>query len=204
VSGSSPLRESARDGRLVHDRYIATEGANAMNLIPKRKHNVPATRSSALTTPIADFRGEMDRLFDRFFRGPWAGASSWLEESGWRAGEFMPTVDLAENDKQITIRAELPGLEPEDVDINVSGNILTIHGEKKESKEDKGDDYYHCERRFGSFTRSVELPATADVESVEAEQRSGVLTIRVKKVPSAKARSIKVKPSQPQRTTVKA
>ena len=73
------------------------------------------------------------------------------------------------------------------------GNVLTIHGEKKETSEDRRDDYYYRERRFGSFTRSVELPSTADVDDVIAEQANGVLTVRVPKVPTAKAKKIDVK-----------
>ena len=137
-----------------------------MNLIPwRRTPGLPAGRESMFPAPMTEFRSEMDRLFDRFFRrGPLAEPTDWFEGVGSPMHELMPRVDLAENDKHITIRAELPGLDPEDIDINVSGNVLTIHGEKKETSEDRRDDYYYRERRFGSFTRSVELPSTADVE----------------------------------------
>jgi HSP20 family protein len=165
-----------------------------MNLIPWRKHNsIPAATGSALTTPISDFRTEIDRLFDRYFRGSMLGPSAWAEETEWMKHDFMPSVDVAENDKQITIRAEVAGMAPDDVDISVSGNVLTIHGEKKESSENTGDDFYHSERRFGSFTRSIELPATADLDKVTAEQVNGVLTVTVTKVPTAKAKKIQVK-----------
>lgn len=166
-----------------------------MNLIPwRRTQGLPAGRESTFSAPLAEFRSEMDRLFDRFFRrGPLAEASDWFEDTGSPIQELMPRIDLAENDRHITIRAEIPGLDPDDIDINVSGNVLTIHGEKKESSEDRRDDFYYRERRFGSFTRSVELPSTADLDDVVAEQSNGVLTVRVKRVPTAKVKKIDVK-----------
>ena len=167
-----------------------------MNLIPWRKTSIPVSRESALSTPVSELRSEMDHLFDRFFRGSWLEPRGWTEALDWSARDFMPSVDVAENDKEITIRAEVPGMDPDDIDVNVSGNVLTIHGEKRESSEDKGDDYYHCERRFGAFTRSVELPATANLDDIEAEQRNGVLTVCVKKQATAKAKKIGVKAPQ--------
>ena len=165
-----------------------------MSLIPwKRGQNIQVSRESALGTPISEFRAEMDRLLSRCFGGTSFEPARWFEEAGWSTREFVPSIDVVENDKQITIRAEVPGMDPKDVDVNVSGNVLTIHGQKKESTEDKGADYYHCERRFGSFTRSLELPATADLDNVSAEQSNGVLTICVKKLPTAQAKKISVK-----------
>ena len=168
-----------------------------MNIIPwRKKHSIPVARESARSTPISELRSEMDRLLDKFYRGSWLDPTGWSENFDWPTREFMPSIDVAENDKQITIRAEVPGMDPQDIDINVSGNVLTIHGEKKESTEDKGDDYYHCECRFGSFTRSVELPATADLDDIAAEQCNGMLTVCVKKLPTAHAKKIDVKTSR--------
>lgn len=170
-----------------------------MNLIPWRKKNeIPVSRETTLSAPISEFRNDMDRLFERFFHGGWARPASWAaEDFAWKTREFMPSVDVAESDSKITIRAEVPGMDPKDFDLNVSGNVLTIHGEKKETTEDKGDDYYHCERCFGAFTRSIELPATADLDDIEAEQCNGVLTVCVKKLPTAKSKRIDVKTSRP-------
>ncbi|MHC4908531.1 MAG: Hsp20/alpha crystallin family protein [Planctomycetota bacterium] len=165
-----------------------------MTLIPWRKKNsVPVTRQSSPPGPTTEFKTELNRLFDRFFTDPWSSPIGWGEDAGWPAQDFVPSVDVAENDKKISVRAEIPGMDPENVDINVSGNILTIHGEKRESKEDERDDFYHCERRFGSFTRRVELPSTADLDTIEAEQSNGVLTISIEKLPTAKAKRIEVK-----------
>jgi HSP20 family protein len=169
-----------------------------MNITPWRKtRGMPLARESSLSTPISEFRGELDRLFDRFFRGGWLRPSTWAEATTeWPGGEFLPSLDVAENDKEIVIRTEVPGMDPKDVDVSLSGNVLTIHGEKKESSEEKSEDYYHCERRFGSFSRNVELPATADLEHIEAEQRNGLLTITVKKAVTAKPKKIGVKAAE--------
>jgi HSP20 family protein len=169
-----------------------------MNLIPWRKtHGIPVARESALSTPIGEFRNEMDRLFDRYLRrGSWMEPTGWFEDIDGPKRDFIPSVDVAENDKQITICAEVPGMDPENVDISVSGNLLTIHGEKKECTEEKKDDFYHCERRFGSFTRSMELPVTADVDQIDAELVNGVLTLHVKKLATAQAKKIDVKPAK--------
>lgn len=168
-----------------------------LSLIPWRKnHTIPVTHDATLAPPVSEFRGEMDRLFDRYFARPWSGLAQWADDAGWSPGEFMPSIDVAEKDTEIAVRAEVPGMEAENIDISVSGNTLTIRGEKKESSEEKRDDYYHSERRFGSFTRSIELPPTADAEAIEAELVNGVLNVSVKKLASAPAtKRIEVKPT---------
>lgn len=165
-----------------------------MNIIPfKKKNSIPVSHETSLTHPTSDFRSEMNRVFDRFFHNPLLETTDWADDFDRPLREFMPTMDLSENDNQITIRAEAPGMSPDDIDISVSGNVLTIRGEKKESTHEEGEDFYHCERRFGSFTRSVELPTTADLDSITAEQSDGVLTLGVKKLTTAHPKKIDVK-----------
>ncbi|MHC5113433.1 MAG: Hsp20/alpha crystallin family protein [Planctomycetota bacterium] len=146
--------------------------------------------------PVTD-RHEMGRLFDRFqYRfphfGTWADPWGWMGELERPAGMLMPSLDIAETDEQFTIRIEVPGLGPDDFDLSVSGNVLTIRGEKKECTEDKGAEFYHCERHFGSFIRHVELPPSADFDAIEAEERHGVLTVTVKKLAGAGQTSRKI------------
>ena len=93
----------------------------------------------------------MERLFDSFFREPLA-AMDWPR---WGSDKWSPAVDLAENDKELTVRAELPGIDPKDLDVTVTGNQLVLSGEKKESSEHKEKDFYHSETRYGSFRRTV-------------------------------------------------
>jgi HSP20 family protein len=140
--------------------------------------------------PIQRFRHQMDRLFDNFF-----GSAPW-EESGLSAtaGTWNPDLGIVENDQEIVIKAEMPGLGPEDIDVRVAGNILTLSGEKKEETEQKKGGYFHTERRFGSFFRSVELPLGTQPESITAEYDKGILTLKIARAELPEPKKIEVKP----------
>lgn len=165
-----------------------------MHLIPwRRQHNSPEHREQAgAPVPMREFRSQLDRLFERFMGDPWSG----FDEAWSRSMTMIPAIDLSETDGMITIRAEVPGMNPEDIDVQVSGNILTIAGEKKESREESDEEYLHCERRMGQFRRSIELPTSADTEQIEADFSNGVLEIHVQKAPTATARHINVRTSE--------
>lgn len=160
-----------------------------MSLIPWRNKQEGQSLSRPETN-ISRFRSEMDRLFDRFFQTPWDFD---LPELFGRQDAWGPRIDLAESDKEVTVRVELPGVDPEDVDINVSGNVLTLHGEKKQEHEEKKQDYHYMERRYGSFHRSVQLPNSVDADKVDATYKKGILTVTLAKRPEALPRKIKVK-----------
>jgi HSP20 family protein len=133
----------------------------------------------------------MDRLFDSFFAGdPWS-------ESGLlsASGDWSPSLEVSETDKEIVVRAEMPGLKPEDVDIRVSGNVLTLSGEKKEESEDRKSGYYRSERRYGSFFRSLELPPGTKADAASAEFDKGVLTLKIPKDKATASRKVEVKPA---------
>lgn len=143
-----------------------------------------ATFTRKAANPLARLHNEMDDLFDGFFRGldrPFAGYKAW------------PAIDVAEQDDAIIVRAEVPGTKPDDIDISVYGNTLTISGEKKETKEEKNKGYYHVESTYGSFRRDVGLPTDVDSAKVEAAYKDGVLTITLPKAEVSKAVKIKVK-----------
>ena len=162
------------------------------NLIPWR-HKVREDEGSELMTgsALSRFHSEVDRMFERFFDEPLWGGSRLLPElravSAW-----SPSLDLSESEKGITIRAELPGVDPENIDVAVSGNVLTISGEKKEEHEERSQSVYRSERRFGSFRRSVALPESVDSEKVSADYDKGVLTIHLAKSEESVARRIPV------------
>ena len=158
-----------------------------MALIPWR--NKIRERGPGETSPLATLRREIDRLFESFLREP-LGGIDWPfgSERGW-----APTVDVAEDEKEYTVRAEVPGLDPKDLEVSISGGNLILAGEKKESTERQGKDFYHTESRFGSFHRTIPLPAAVDPESVEAQYANGVLVVHLKKVPAAAAKRIDVK-----------
>jgi HSP20 family protein len=131
----------------------------------------------------------MDRLFDSFMRDPFGS----LADSLGAARPWSPAIDVAEDDQQVVVRAEVPGVDPKDLEITVSGNRLVLSGEKKETHEKKDKDIYHAESRFGSFRRSIELPSGLDTENVVAEHAHGVVTITLKKAPTAAAKRIEIK-----------
>lgn len=138
---------------------------------------------------VRRLRDQMDRLFDSFF-----GASPWSDE-GVRdvAGGWAPELELAESEKEFTVRAEMPGLDPADIDVRITGSILTLSGEKKEEMEEKKSGRFHSERRYGAFYRSIELPAGARPEGISAEYDKGVLTLRIPKEEGAGSQRIPVK-----------
>jgi HSP20 family protein len=147
-------------------------------LVPWRdKSQTPALRED-LRDPFLTFRREVDRMFDDFFSG--FGRSAVGSPFGsWAAP--TPSLDLTENDKEIVVTAEMPGLDDKDFEVTVSGDLLTLKGEKKAEHEHRNGDAYYVERRFGSFSRSVRLPFAVKDERVDARYEKGVLTIRVPK-----------------------
>lgn len=106
---------------------------------------------------------------------------------------WMPPVDIFQSDDhELVLKAELPDMAREDIEITVENFVLTIRGEKKIATEVKEDQYHHSERRYGTFSRSFSLPQTVDANRVSAEYKNGVLTVRLPLREEAKPRSIKV------------
>jgi HSP20 family protein len=132
----------------------------------------------------------MDRLFDSFLREPF-GMLDWPSFTG--SEKWWPAVDVAETDKDLTIHAELPGIDPKEIDVSVTGDQLVISGEKKENSERKGDGFIHSESHYGSFRRVIPLPEGVDSEHVEAQYNHGVLTLTLPKTPVAAPKRIEVK-----------
>ena len=131
------------------------------------------------------FRSQMDRLFDNFF-----GLAPWEEGL---PGSWTPDLEVADNGKEIVVKAEVPGLGPEDIDVRVTGNVLTLSGEKKEETEEKREGYYRTERRFGSFYRTVQLPPGTASDGVTAEYGKGLLTVKIPKSEDAAPKRIEIK-----------
>jgi HSP20 family protein len=122
-------------------------------------------------------------------------ASSFFGEVGeaWPRGLMVPSLDLSETDGDVEARLDLPGIKPEEIDIQLSDNTLTVSGQRKEEKEEKGKTYHRVERRQGSFSRTVVLPCTVNEDKVDAQYKDGVLSIKMPKTEEAKARKIKVR-----------
>ena len=140
--------------------------------------------------PFASLQREMNRLFDDFFGGTqW---SPWTTFERGNVEAFTPRVDVSESDKEIKISAELPGMDENDIDVSLTRDTLTIKGEKKEDKEDKGKDYYRVERSYGLFTRSIPLPVDVNTDKVEATFKKGILYVTLPKAVSAIQKTKKV------------
>lgn len=130
-------------------------------------------------------RKEMDQLWESFFeRRPTRG-----EE----LSEWLPSIDFSETKNNYVVKAELPGIDPKDIDISLTENVLTIKGEKKQEKEEEGENYHFVERSYGSFTRSIRLPGQVQSDKVSATFKNGILKITLPKTEEAKKKEIKIK-----------
>lgn len=134
--------------------------------------------------------GDLWNLEDEVDRLLW-GITRNTEEKG-ATTQWVPAVDVKEDDASIRIHADLPGLKKEDVKINYRDGVLTFQGERKFEEEAKKDNYYRLERRHGMFARSFTLPNTVDPEKIKANVKDGVLDITIAKRPEAQAREIRV------------
>ena len=150
------------------------------DLIPWKKRGA---KFSVVRQDFSDFalslQNERKRMFEDFFRDPF-GLTRY-EDVGPAWGGFNPQVDISETDKEYIVAAELPGLEENDVQVSLSHHTLTISGDKKAEKRDKGKNYYRVERSYGTFSRSISLPDEVDEDKIEAAFKNGVLTINLPK-----------------------
>ncbi|MCG8693444.1 MAG: Hsp20/alpha crystallin family protein [Minwuiales bacterium] len=136
--------------------------------------------------PFTSLHHEIDKLFADFGRG-FRMPSMMMEATG-----MAPSIDVSETDSAIQVTAELPGVDEKDVEVNLTDGVLTIKGEKKSEKEDKGKDYHLVERAYGAFQRDIPLPYDIDTEKVDAKYAKGVLTVTLPKPPESKAKVKKI------------
>ena len=160
------------------------------SIIPWRNKREEKGLATAEEHPLGRLREEMDHLFERFWREPWSSEFADIMPAGAGLGLRL---NLAESENDVTVTAEVPGVDPKDVEIKVTEGLLTIHGEKKHEKEEKKRNYHYRERSYGSFHRSIRLPSTVDSNKVDASYKNGVLTVTLQKRPEAKPKRIAVK-----------
>ena len=156
----------------------------------KEKKGQVIPRVSRDITPFDD----MDRMFNRLFGTRMLRPFDWTLPDWARLHEFeeqIPAVDVIDRDDEVLVRAQLPGLEKDQVEVTVADDYLTIRGEKREEKEEKGE-FYRSEIRYGSFSRTVHLPGTVDGEKAKAKYDAGLLEIRLPKVEKVKKRHVKI------------
>ena len=163
--------------------------------LPVRVDRYPALRSESFDRPFVELQRTTNRLFDDFFKGFGLSGGRWSEPLSLTPDVFgsqWPRVDMSETDNEIRITAELPGVNKDDLEISVSEGRITIRGEKKEQKENKGKDYYRLERSYGAYQRSFSLPCEIDEDKVDASFEHGVLDIKLPKTEAARKRIKKI------------
>ena len=137
--------------------------------------------------PFREFVTLQDRM-NRLFRETQPEG----REEALTTSTFAPPVDVYEDEHNITLKIEVPGIDEKDIDVRIENNTLTVHGERKFEKEEKEENYRRVERQYGSFTRTFTLPSTVDAEKVEANYDKGVLKVKLAKKAEAKPKQIKV------------
>ncbi len=155
------------------------------NLTPWRRHLMNPTS----IRPVARVRGDWDRLFDHFLDDARSGAL------GTNGAAHGVRLDLTETEDAVLVKAEVPGIDPEALEIRLHGDVLSVSGEKSEETEHGEGSRHISERVFGSFERTLQLPVAVDPEQVSAESKNGVVTITLKKSAAAKSRRIDVRTS---------
>lgn len=158
-----------------------------------RKDRGVSTKTN-MEDPFSLFHREMNRLFDDFFTDFSVAPSSWsaLNE---QKGVFSPKVNVSETDKDIRISADLPGMDKEDISVELEDNAVVISGERKEEHEEKNEKWHRIEHSYGSFRRMIQLPAGVDASKATADFKKGVLNVSLPKVKpeSAKRKTIDIK-----------
>ena len=134
---------------------------------------------------IVTLQDRMNRLF-RDPRGPEG------QDESLTTTAFAPPVDVYEDEHNVTLKIEVPGIDEKDIDVRIENNTLTVHGERKFEKEEKEENYRRMERQYGSFTRTFTLPSTVNHDNVQANYDKGVLKIKLEKKAEAKPKQIKV------------
>lgn len=146
--------------------------------------------------PMLQIHRDVDHLFDQFFRGWGMPRMGSLGHLGEFAGDTLlrPKVDLSAADKEYLLTVEIPGVSEKDVSVDISNNIMTIKGEKKQEKEEKEKNYYRIERSYGSFQRTLSLPEDVDQDGIKASFSNGVLSITMprKTLPKGEVKQVEI------------
>jgi HSP20 family protein len=154
------------------------------DLIPWKRRQNDQTESG-MDYPLHRFHWNINRILDDIM-------GSWSNDSLPGDGFISPRIDLSETKKNLTITADMPGMDEDNIDVSLENNFLVIRGQKKTEKEDQGQHYYHMERSYGSFYRTISLPCEVDESKVKADYKKGVLTIHLPKPKDERRQSRKI------------
>ncbi len=134
---------------------------------------------------VLSVHDELDRAMDRLLRG-------WVPANSYAGLDWSPSVDIAESDDRFVVKAEVPGVDKDDIEISLVDGNLVIQGEKKQESEEEGRNFYRVERSYGSFKRVFALPARVDMDQVKASYEDGVLSVVIPKSGEAKSKKIRI------------
>jgi HSP20 family protein len=140
------------------------------------------------TRELSSLQGEMNRLFSAFFDGPGQPPNG----GTGMVNRWIPAMDLVEHDEHYVLRADLPGLREDDVNIELEDNVLSISGERKHENAEEGKGFYRLERASGAFSRSLTLPEGVDAEAIVASFQDGVLELRIPKPAQRKPHRVRI------------
>lgn len=138
--------------------------------------------------PFADIESIQSEINDLFHRV--AGKSEAFDTSS--QGTWLPAVNISETPDAVVVKAEIPGIDPKDLDVTVTGDVLTLKGEKKREKEEKGEQWHRVERSYGAFTRAFRLPTSVVNDKVSADYKNGVLLITLPKSEQARIKEVRI------------
>jgi HSP20 family protein len=183
--------------KLAPWNWFRKEHENAGQTVPVKQIDKPAG-DLLPDHPLKRFHQEIDRLFEDAFKG--FGLGTALGGNLWpdtEQGMYKPRLDLGATEDTYTISVEIPGVDEKDLRVDISNDTLTIHGEKKQHKEEKDRHYYRLERSYGSFQRILSLPEDADQDNVSASFKNGILQVRIprKSLPAPEVKQIEIQSS---------
>jgi HSP20 family protein len=176
--------------------WFRKEEEDAGKTLPVKRETAQERRG-ALTSSLQQFHHEIDRVFEQAFRG-FGQSQFWHDRPllpRLAEGMFKPSLDLGATDKEYIVTVELPGVDEQDVTLEIVNDNLIIRGEKKQEREEKEKNYYRMERSYGSFERVLSLPEDADQDNAKATYKKGVLTVTLprKALPQSEVKKIEVK-----------
>ncbi len=162
----------------------------AQDKTPDKTSMTPVPERSGVRHPLMTLRDDIDRMVEDMFRNPFARFD--IEPFRWMGGQASPRMDVKETDQALVVIAELPGIPEDKIDVSLSGDLLTIKGEKTVERNETEADWHLTERSHGRFSRTLRLPEAIDSDRVEAKYEHGVLTVTIPKTDSAPAKTKKI------------
>lgn len=167
------------------------------DLIPWKREDTSVPVKAVEDQSLASLQRSMNSLFDDFFEDPFGAPlsrfSRLTDSLNDSMSRFTPAMDLTENEKAYELTLELPGMDEEDIQVTLEDDLLTISGEKRSEREEKGKQSHYVERSYGSFSRSLRVPAGVDQSAIEASVKKGVLHLTLPKLPEAQTRTKQIK-----------